>query len=657
MRIAKIPVWAAAVWLSAAFAQTIERKEPAVYTGTERASRVEARAPGLRLGLRKPREFALSPLSGPESLRLAQPDTRMKAGLHRALPAGAMQLGNWETTAEGRRVWRLALRSPESSGIRVEFSNFDAGGGKVWLHDGAQSAGPYTSRGLFGDGRFWSATIFSDSVTLEYEPAEGADTTGAPPFELRAISHQAGSSLRGAGVYAAGKDPADVCHLDPSCFADWKPAMSMVAQIAYEENGLRYTCSGSLLATRDNSFIPYLLTAGHCIHSEATARTVEVFWTYQTSSCGATPPPDRSGSTKSTQGAHLIDWGTIEEGDFSLLLLRDVPSGVTFGGWDASDPQITSNLVGVHHPAGSWKRISFGERVSDYGASIAGSTAPADRYLQVVWDRGRTEPGSSGSPVFSSPGVIVGMLSYGPVSPVATACEISPSVVGYGRFSNAYPRLRDYLENLPVSVVSPDRASLSFTVANRSASPAQTVRLTTQAKGQVGYKVRADAPWIQVSAANGSSAAGVPGQLNITVDGSAFDRPGAYTGTVTILSGAAAPQFINVAASVVVTQSNVQAEIAPRVVTESDGVWSFRIRLAESAGASTRVTGIKVNGSDYSDNIVAWFGADRIEAKGSIEAPLQASGRFPAGVQYFEFRGVDDFSGQTWYRVAAVTFQ
>src|SRR4051812_28969775 len=76
MRIAAIPAMVVTVCATAAFAQPVSRKEPAIYAGTERASRVEARAPGIRLGLRKPREFVLAPLSASETMRLAQPDTR-----------------------------------------------------------------------------------------------------------------------------------------------------------------------------------------------------------------------------------------------------------------------------------------------------------------------------------------------------------------------------------------------------------------------------------------------------------------------------------------------------------------------------------------------------------------------------------------------------
>ena len=86
-------------------------------------------------------------------------------------------------------------------------------------------------------------------------------------------------------------------------------------------------------------------------------------------------------------------------------------------------------------------------------------------------------------------------------------------------------------------------------------------------------------------------------------------------------------------------------------------VTSVEYRKNPTAGASTRLTAVKVNGSDYSGSIQEWFGGGAIPAKGTIEAPLQAGGRFPAGVQYFEFGGVDDFSGKAWYRVATVTFQ
>ncbi len=584
--------------------------------------------------------------------------------MHRNLPPGALAAGAWEFTAEGTRVWRMAIHSPDASGIRVEFRNFSVGNGRVWLHDDTHSAGPYTGRGIFDDGRFWSASIFSESIVLEYEPDPDAPDQEQPPFEIRTISHQAprhpSASARDmvADPLAGTKDPAAYCHLDPNCYSEWKPAMSMVGQITFEIDGDEYLCSGALVSTRDNSFKPYYLTAGHCIHSEDAARSVEAYWTYQTSSCSAQPPASRDSSAKSSVGAHLIDWGTMGDGDYSLILLKDVPSGVTFSGWDISDPPLTTPLTGVHHPKGSWKRISFGERVADSAEYVEEEgVAPADKFLQVLWDKGRTEPGSSGSPLFSSPGVIVGTLSYGPFSPTVSVCDMEPSVDGYGRFSNAYQHLKDYFENLPAAMVTPDKTRLTFSVANQTSPPSQAVRLTTQSTGQIAYKLRADAPWIQLSSIAGTLSANSPAQVTVKIDATKFDRPDQYSTTISIFSGAAAPQFVNVTATVSAPQSDVAVSITPNPVAQSGGQWSFTVRLAETAGVATRVTAAKLNGTDYSSSLKNWFGSDHLDANGAIEAPLQGSGPFPRGAQYFEFWGVDDATGQHWYRVATVVFQ
>jgi len=142
MRQLTFSAWAFTLCTAISFAQPVLRKEPALYAATERTSRVEVPPPGIRFGLRKPRELALAPLSGPERAELAGPGPRLRTGVHRKLPATLLSIGDWENTAEGKRVWRMTLRSPGALGTRVEFLNFSAGSGKVWLHNGEQVAGP-----------------------------------------------------------------------------------------------------------------------------------------------------------------------------------------------------------------------------------------------------------------------------------------------------------------------------------------------------------------------------------------------------------------------------------------------------------------------------------------------------------------------------------
>ena len=661
MRYLTFTAWTMALCLGTASAQPAPRKEAVQFAVTERASRVEVRPPGIRFGLHKPREFALAPLSESEFARFTEPSTRLKIGIERALPPEALASGLWESTAAGLRVWRMAVRSPGSRGMRVEFRNFDVGGGSVWVHDGTQFDGPFTGKGMYGNGEFWSGNLLHDSVILEYVPAPDQPAEGLPPFEIHTIAHHVRSILDGPGSDAGVVNTADYCELDPNCFPDWQSAMSTVGQILYQDSGSTYVCSGSLLATRDNSFKPYFLTAGHCINTEAAARTVQAYWTYQTSSCAGAPPASRDTSAKSSTGGHLINWGTIEAGDYSLVLLPDVPSGVTFAGWDPNDPPLGAGLTGIHHPSGSWKRISFGQRVADDSGAIANGAnidvAPANLYLQILWDRGRVEHGSSGSPLFSGPGVVVGNLSYGEVAADGTVCGINPSVAGYTRFSNTYKQVSDYLENLPAAEVKADKTSLAFTIVDRVPPAAQSVQLSTQSASQATFKLRADAPWIQLSASNGTISSKTGAPVSISVDTSQLAQPGKYASTVTILSGAAPPQFINVTVTVRLDQSNVIPTISPNPVVQSGGQWSFQIQLLETAGSSTRLTGIKVNGTDYSSSIANWFGTNHIGANQALVAPLHGTGVFPAGDQYFEFWGIDDGSNLPWYRVTTVTFR
>ena len=585
---------------------------------------------------------------------LAAPSRRLKLGIRRALPDHVLATGAWETTADGARLWRIALHSPGSRGMRVEFENFAVGSGQVWIHDGVNVDGPYSGRGTFDDGHFWSGAIASNAVNIEYQPGPEAVAELEPPFTIRAITHQVRSVL---DATAGTTDPADYCEMDVNCYSAWQGAATSVGQISFIDGGAEILCSGSLVATRDNSFIPYFLTAGHCINNEAAARTIQAYWTYQTPACGVTPPASRTTSAKSSVGGHLINWGTIPQGDFSLVLLPDVPAGVTFSGWDIADPPDSTELTAIHHPSGSWKRISFGQRVGDATNIVGGITAPGDLFLQVEWNQGRVEHGSSGSPLFSAPGVITGSLSYGEIMSDGTVCTVNPSVSGYSRFSNTYANVQNYLENIPADLVTPAKATLSYTIANHATPVAQAVQLTTQTAAQMTYKLRADAQWILLSSSTGTVSAKTPGTVAITVDPAQLMQPGSYSSTVSILSGAAPPQFVTVNVVVQDAQSNVAVSITPKPVVQSGGRWSFQIQLGETAGAATKVTALKFNGADYSASVTSWFGTNHIPANGVIVAPLTGTGVFPHGDQYVEFWGVDDLSGLPWYRTAVVTFQ
>src|SRR5690242_1484927 len=100
MRYLTFTAWTVAFCVTTAGAQQAPRKEAVQYAGTERVSRVEARPPGIRFGLQKPREFALAPLSEREVARFAEPSTRLKIGIERSLPPEALSTGVWNSTGD-----------------------------------------------------------------------------------------------------------------------------------------------------------------------------------------------------------------------------------------------------------------------------------------------------------------------------------------------------------------------------------------------------------------------------------------------------------------------------------------------------------------------------------------------------------------------------
>ena len=270
-----------------------------------------------------------------------------------------------------------------------------------------------------------------------------------PP--LRAGTYFVSVIVIDTGVVAEGTITATVdtdaadCHLDVTCYSEWSSSAAGVAQIVYETSESSGSCTGTLLNNSRQDGTPFFLTAAHCVQTEEEARSVTAYWLYQTRTCNGEPPNLRS--VPRTEGARLIaTTGHSEigqtEGDITLLRLEgDMPDGVMFQGWDADPQPVGAQVTGIHHPGSVWdrfKRISFGHIISDPHSG--------DTYLNVSYPvgQGHTEKGSSGSAIFSRPGIVVGALSGG--IPFGIACPTQPTDDIYTRFSFFYPQVRRFID-------------------------------------------------------------------------------------------------------------------------------------------------------------------------------------------------------------------
>jgi hypothetical protein len=144
--------------------------------------------------------------------------------------------------------------------------------------------------------------------------------------------------------------------------------------------------------------------------------------------------------------------------------------------------------------------------------------------------------------------------------------------------------------------------------------------------------------------------------FKVTVDPQYFIQSDIYTSTVTILSGAAPPQFVNVSVNMVIQTSNIVATANPNPVPSSNGTWQLTLQLQETNGASTNLTQMKIDGVDYTASIPTFFGSSLIPANGVGSATVHTSGLVAPVTKFFEFYGKDVASGQAWYRILTVTF-
>ncbi|MCC6342569.1 MAG: trypsin-like peptidase domain-containing protein [Bryobacterales bacterium] len=487
-------------------------------------------------------------------------------GVHRPLPDNIMSFGKWSTLPSGERVWRIGIKSPDAKMLRLHFTNFDVGAAKVLVFvpgdtDGSSTLGPYADKGPIGDGEFWSGGIFADSAIVEYQPEQETETLS---FHIDMVSHivvgfapvpnsgigqlhvvrdpnepLGGSSklpdlLRDA---VGTKDAALSCNLDVSCYSAWNTTSYAIALLSIEKPTGPTWCTGWLINTRTNSYIPYLITNNHCISSQAEANTLTTFWQYRTSYCNGFPP-----ATPPYQypiGATLLATSPVNALDFSLVRLPAVPSNATFLGWSLTTLQLSDSIVALHHPAEDYQRITFSTVSTPYLLPSYGINATDYFEFHSTAGNGLMEHGSSGAPWMKAPGIVVGMEQGG--SPAFPTCfDLSGGLVeGWGpRFTRIYDSISSYLEDCSFSVNS---SATTFTAFGGSGT------ITVNPSGNCAWTATSNAFWVTINSGATGFGAGNVG-FSVQANSSFYSRTGTISvagQTITIMQSGNVSQECN----------------------------------------------------------------------------------------------------------------
>ncbi len=378
----------------------------------------------------------------------------MRAGMVRPMPE-VLVMDDTTSQAfaeeDGQTLRTMAVRSPGANAVRIHFTQFDVGDGSVLLYayagDECVVRGPYSGRGPLKTGDFWSGSLPGDTVYVEVVGTED------PIVEVSEVVH----FDRGFAQPTGGDPPEGgplPCHLDPLCYV-----ASTVDPIARDAVGILTDismggnvpfCSGTLLNDLDpDGIAPLFLTAYHCMSTQAEANTLEVFWLFQTDECDGNVP--LLTTLTSNLGATLLETNPTSGGnDMCFLRLNtELPGGLGLAGWTTAHP---NDAYGIHHPAGSWKRVHFMDAEGACpGCEFCGDGTDYD-YYQFLPGMGVSEPGSSGSGIFNTSGQLFGQL-------FGTCCVISDCADGvfdcveapefdaqYGEFETTYPMVQTWLE-------------------------------------------------------------------------------------------------------------------------------------------------------------------------------------------------------------------
>ena len=339
--------------------------------------------------------------------------TPLRVAISESVSINPAQHGSWETLANGGKLWRYRFESPQATDLRFSFSKFQLPAGAT-LHLVSENydfyEGPFTREHQKANGQLHTPMIPGSKGVVEVFLPKGARdyeiTLDAVYLGYRDLLGKEGQ---------ANLSKADTCNNDVICPEGdpWRDEIRSVSRYLFTIGASTFTCTGSMVMDAERSFEPYFLTAHHCISTQTEAQSAVFYWNFESPTCGALS----GGSENQNQSGSTLR-ATRKDVDMTLLELDSAPDeafNVYFAGWDNSGT-VPQASVGIHHPQGDEKAISFNNDAlitTDSCIEISSQT----HWEVDDWEDGTTEGGSSGSGLWDpNTHNIVGFLSGGAAS-------------------------------------------------------------------------------------------------------------------------------------------------------------------------------------------------------------------------------------------------
>lgn len=353
----------------------------------------------------------------------------------------SLEEGRWAPNPNGGFTWELLIQSPgalamiiTSPGVAVSEGTFlevknKAGQVVEQFHGGnLRSNTPFTVGPVEGD------HVYLSYHTLSSEPV---------PFSLGAVLHAFNNDYRPFRE----KDPEEMssigfaasleCHVNVNCITNssiQSSKNSAVRMLMIFNEGAAW-CSAALINNQRQDATPYILSAFHCQYGNSPQfENFSFFFSYEAPECQN--PFLEPKQIKVTGSQLRAKW---QNSDFLLLeLTQSIPTlvNLTYAGWNRTANYKPAATFFLHHPQADIKKVS----VDSHEAKIwihpitwvtNGITTPGNHHYRVTFDRGTSEAGSSGGPLFDFFGRIVGQLHGG-------SADCSNNILNFGMFSKSW---------------------------------------------------------------------------------------------------------------------------------------------------------------------------------------------------------------------------
>jgi len=341
-------------------------------------------------------------------------------------------------TIETGTIYRLKIKSKDALSLNLIFNTFHLDPGSLLhMYDNNKLAiigafsfnnNPHDSLPIFA-----CQPISGDEITIElYEPFGNNSICILGKVNHGFISFSTGGNFGGSCT----------SQVDVICDEgnDWREEINSVCLLIV--NGVDH-CTASLVNNTEEDGRPLLLTADHCYdfgsaesNNSAAAGTIFLF-NFDSPDCNGS-----NGNNTNTVSGAVIRSNFLTT-DFLLLEANsNVPTDFYpyYAGWDR---QLTppSGGVGIHHPSADVKKISTHAQTPAMSVCVGG--APfwlINTWLTTPNGTSRPEPGSSGSPLYTSNQRLIGQL-LGPGACALTSCTNSAGDPVTTSFFSSYGKL------------------------------------------------------------------------------------------------------------------------------------------------------------------------------------------------------------------------